>query len=61
MAEAKNIDVNDPNAVDMVNGWIEEKTHDKIQDMLDELSPDLAMLLINAVYFNGKWRNKFDS
>ncbi|MCI0523036.1 MAG: serpin family protein [Bacteroidales bacterium] len=60
LAEAKNIDVTDPGAVDMVNGWIEEKTHDKIQNMLDELSPDLAMLLINAVYFNGKWRHQFE-
>lgn len=60
LAEARNIDVSDPGAVDMVNGWIEDKTHDKIQDMLDNLSPDLAMLLINAIYFNGKWRYEFD-
>ncbi len=59
-AEAKGIDVTDPDAVDIVNGWIEEKTHDKITDMLDYLDPDLAMLLINAVYFNGKWRYQFD-
>jgi serpin B len=59
-AEARNIDVSDPGAVDIVNGWIEEKTHDKIQDMLDYLSPDLAMLLINAIYFDGKWRHQFD-
>lgn len=61
LAEAKNIDVKDPGAVDMVNRWIEEKTHDKIQKMLDNLNPDLAMLLINAVYFNGKWRYQFDT
>ncbi|MDF1559878.1 MAG: serpin family protein [Bacteroidales bacterium] len=61
LAEARNIDVTDPDAVDMVNYWIEEKTHDKIQDMLDYLSPDLAMLLINAIYFNGKWRYQFDA
>ncbi len=61
LAEARDIDVNDPGAVDMVNNWIEEKTHDKIQDMLDNLSPDLAMLLINAIYFNGKWRYQFDA
>ncbi|MCU0378665.1 MAG: serpin family protein [Bacteroidales bacterium] len=60
LAEARDIDVTDPGAVDEVNSWIEDKTHDKIQDMLDELSPDLAMLLINAVYFKGKWRNEFD-
>jgi serine protease inhibitor len=59
-AEAHDIDVTDPNAVDTVNDWIAEKTHDKITEMLDELSPDLAMLLINAIYFNGKWRYQFD-
>jgi serpin B len=60
LAEAKNIDVTDPEAVEMVNNWIEDKTHDKIKDMLESLDPDLAMLLINAIYFNGKWRYKFD-
>ena len=60
LAEAKNINVADPGAVDMVNGWIEDKTHDKIQKMLESLDPDLAMLLINAVYFKGKWRHQFD-
>jgi serine protease inhibitor len=60
IAEARDIDVMDPKAVDIVNGWIAEKTHDKITDMLDRIDPGLSMLLINAVYFNGKWRYQFD-
>jgi serpin B len=60
IAEARDIDVTDPKAVNIVNGWIAEKTHDKITEMLDRLDPGLAMLLINAVYFNGKWRYQFD-
>lgn len=60
LAEVKSIDVTDPDAVSDVNSWIEEKTNGKISDMLNSLDPDLAMLLINAVYFNGKWRNRFD-
>ena len=59
-AEARGIDITNPDAVKIVNDWIAEKTHDKITDMLDYLDPDLAMLLINAVYFNGKWRNQFN-
>jgi len=59
-AEAQGIDVLNPDAVKIVNDWIADMTHDKITDMLDYLDPDLAMLLINAVYFNGKWRNQFD-
>ena len=61
MAEARNFDVTDPRSVDMINGWIEEKTHDRIQKMISQLDRDLAMLLINAVYFNGKWKHQFDS
>jgi serpin B len=60
IAETRDIDITDPKAVDIVNGWIAEKTHDKITNMLDKLDPGLAMLLINAVYFNGKWRYQFD-
>ena len=59
-AESRNIDITDPKAVDIVNGWIAEKTHNKITEMLDYLDPSLAMLLINAIYFNGKWRYQFD-
>ncbi|HWR74359.1 MAG TPA: serpin family protein [Bacteroidales bacterium] len=60
LAEARSFDVTDDGAVDVINGWIADKTHDKIQKMIESLDPDLAMLLINAVYFNGKWRYQFD-
>jgi serine protease inhibitor len=59
-AEARDLDISDPNALTTVNNWIAEKTHDKIKDMLDRLDPQLAMLLINAVYFNGMWRYQFN-
>ncbi len=60
LAEAKKIDVTDPGAVDLINAWIEDKTHDKIQDMVTSLPDNLAMLLVNAVYFKGKWKHQFD-
>jgi serpin B len=60
LAEARNFDVTDPGSVDIINGWIEEKTHDRIQKMLSQLDRDLVMLIINAVYFNGKWKHQFD-
>lgn len=60
LAEAREIDINNPDAVNIVNDWIAEKTHDKITEMLDGLDPALTMLLINAIYFNGKWRYQFD-
>jgi serine protease inhibitor len=58
-AEARSIDITDPNALNTVNSWIADNTHDKITNMLDYLDPNLAMLLINAIYFKGMWRYQF--
>lgn len=60
-AEAHDFSVSDPDIVDVINGWIEDHTHGKIREMITPpLSPDIAMLLINAIYFNGKWKYEFD-
>lgn len=59
-AEAKNAPFSDPATLDAVNGWCSEKTHGKIENMLSELDHDTVMLLINALYFNGKWGFKFN-
>ena len=48
-------------SVDQVNNWCKNKTHGKINKILDELSDDTAMILINAVYFKGEWTSKFES
>ena len=46
--------------VDQVNDWCSNKTHGKIKKILDELSEDTAMILLNAVYFKGEWSLKFE-
>ncbi|MFA6402900.1 MAG: serpin family protein [Salinivirgaceae bacterium] len=59
-AQVSALDFADPASVDVINNWIEEKTHDRIQDMLDTISPDAIMYLINAIYFKADWKYKFD-
>jgi serpin B len=59
-AAVEELDFSDPGAVDIINGWIEEKTNDKIQDMLDYIPGDAVMYLINAIYFNATWKYQFD-
>jgi serpin B len=59
-AAVRELDFYDPEAVEIINSWIEEKTNDKIQDMLDAIPPDAVMYLINAVYFNARWKYQFD-
>lgn len=59
-AEGFHFNINDPGIVDEVNNWISENTNGKIDNMINEIPGDVVMLLINAVYFNGKWRYQFD-
>ena len=43
-----------------VNKWVENKTNKKINKIIDELSPDVMMVLLNAIYFEAFWKIKFD-
>jgi serpin B len=45
-----------------VNKWIKGKTNGLIEDMLEpeDLDELVKMLLINAIYFKGKWKIQFD-
>ncbi|HEY9639290.1 MAG TPA: serpin family protein [Coleofasciculaceae cyanobacterium] len=60
-AEVKTLDFNDPAAVNTINRWVEHHTEGKIPTILDQINPNEAMFLINAVYFKGQWQQKFDT
>ena len=47
-------------SVEQVNNWCSEKTHGKINKILDSLNPATLMILLNAVYFKGEWSVKFE-
>ncbi|KAF2878867.1 hypothetical protein ILUMI_27303 [Ignelater luminosus] len=49
-------------AASIMNNWVEERTHNKIKDLVseDDLNGDTRAVLINALYFHGKWATKFD-
>ncbi len=59
-AAVEEIDFSDPQTVEIINQWIEDKTNDKIQDMLDFIPADAVMYLINAIYFNAQWKYEFE-
>ena len=42
-----------------INNWISEQTEGMIPEMLDELSPDTMVALINALYFCGQWAEPY--
>ena len=47
-------------SVEQINEWCKEKTHGKIEKIIEQLSPETIMILLNAVYFKGEWINQFD-
>ena len=42
-----------------INKWCSDTTHQKIPQIIDQLSDDDLMVLINAIYFKGFWKEKF--
>jgi serpin B len=58
-AEITALDFNSPAALGTINGWVANKTRNKIPTILDSIDPDLVMVLLNAIYFNGIWKTKF--
>lgn len=54
------LDFSDPSALTIINNWVNEKTHGKIHKILNYISRDDVLYLINALYFKGTWQYAFD-
>uniref|UniRef100_A0A1B0B3I8 Serpin domain-containing protein n=1 Tax=Glossina palpalis gambiensis TaxID=67801 RepID=A0A1B0B3I8_9MUSC len=48
-------------SVAAINGWVEEQTNNKIQNLLQEdaVNSDTSAILVNAIYFKAKWTRQF--
>jgi serpin B len=46
----------------IINDWVEERTNDRIKDLLppNSINPEVALVLTNAIYFKGDWLIEFD-
>jgi len=51
--------VTDKNAVKEINNWVNEKTAGKIPGIITEDNKNFWAMLINAVYFKGRWQSEF--
>ncbi len=49
----------DSNAVKTINKWVEEKTDGMIDQLIDSISSDDLMILINAICFDAEWEDPF--
>ena len=46
-----------------INNWVESKTNQKIKDFLPagSVNSNTKIVLVNAIYFKGKWLTQFDT
>jgi serine protease inhibitor len=47
-------------ALDKINAWVSSATNARIPTIIDMFDPQQVMLLVNAIYFKGSWRDRFD-
>jgi serpin B len=47
---------------DTINAWVEQKTNNKIKNLipLDVPDQDTRLILVNAIYFKGTWQDEFN-
>lgn len=59
-AEVQGLDFANPASLGTINGWVDRSTSGKITKVIEQISNDNVMFLINAIYFKGSWRDQFD-
>lgn len=59
-AETRAIDTSNEKSVDEINTWTEDKTNEKITDIVEgPLDEQTIAYLINTIYFSSEWSNPF--
>lgn len=59
-AEVHSIDFASAAAPGTINDWVNDATRGKIDKIVDNISEDMVMYLINAIYFYGSWKYEFE-
>lgn len=54
------LDFGSPSALTTINKWASDNTFGKIPKVLDGISSNAVMFLMNALYFKGDWSYQFD-
>ena len=50
----------DQQTVEDINAWVKKNTKDRIQKIVEKISPDVRMYLINALSFDAKWADPYE-
>lgn len=56
-ADAYKTIMNNNEALNSINGWIEKHTNGLIKEMIKDIDPATSMIIANTVYFEASWKN----
>ncbi len=59
-ANVESMDFASSKALSKINGWCSKQTNGMIPKIVSQLDPNATAVLMNAVYFNGTWADKFE-
>ncbi|MGQ0562873.1 MAG: serpin family protein [Gemmatimonadota bacterium] len=59
-AEVQQLDFASAAAPKTISTWAEQRTGGRIKNLIDRISPDEVMFLVNAVYFKAPWTRPFE-
>jgi serpin B len=57
--EVRQLDFKDAGSPAVINSWVDDKTNGRIDKVLESISAEEVMFLINAIYFKGNWKYEF--
>ena len=56
----ESLDFTNSESTKRINGWCSEHTNNMIPTIIDQVEPSAVADILNAIYFNGTWTDKFD-
>ncbi len=59
-ARIEALDFDQPDAPKTINEWVRRQTNDKIPAVVERIPEEIILLLMSAIYFNGKWETPFN-
>lgn len=59
-AEAVTLDFSQKSSLDYLNGWCKEKSNGMIPSIIEQLSAEDKLVLMNAIYFKATWQYYFE-
>jgi serpin B len=59
-AEVNSSDFDASETVGLINQWVSDNTNEKIPEIIQNISSETVLFLINAIYFNGTWSQEFN-